>query len=91
MARTSDPDSATSQFFINVKDNGFLDVPNGGAAYAVFGQVVKGMEVVDAIRKVATGNKRGMGDVPLEAVMIKKVVLLDAEKVEELGLVESDG
>lgn len=91
MARTSVPDSATSQFFINVKDNFFLDRPNGGAAYAVFGRVVKGMDTVDKIRDVATGNKNGMGDVPVEVVTIEQVVVLEADKVEELGLVEAEG
>jgi cyclophilin family peptidyl-prolyl cis-trans isomerase len=65
--------SATAQFFINVQDNSFLDQaqPDGGA-YAVFGKVVKGTEVVDAIKGVKTGNKGMHGDVPLEPVVIKK-------------------
>ncbi len=71
MARTSVPDSATSQFFINVVDNAFLDSPSGGAAYAVFGRVVSGMEAVDAIRSVATTTKGGHGDVPTTPVLIK--------------------
>jgi cyclophilin family peptidyl-prolyl cis-trans isomerase len=67
-------DSATSQFFINVVDNSFLDRPQpDGAAYAVFGKVVAGMEVVDEIRKVPTGDKGGHSDVPIEAVTITKV------------------
>jgi peptidyl-prolyl cis-trans isomerase A (cyclophilin A) len=70
MARTSVADSATSQFFINVKDNGFLDQPNDGAAYAVFGKVVKGLDVIDAIRGVKTANKGGHGDVPVETISI---------------------
>ena len=82
--------SGTSQFFINVSENGFLDQPRDGAGYAVFGRVVKGMDVVEKIREVPTGNKNGMGDVPVEPVVIEKVVLLDAEKVEELGLGDSD-
>ncbi|MDX2116601.1 MAG: peptidylprolyl isomerase [Planctomycetota bacterium] len=72
MARLGgNPDSATCQFFINVVDNDFLDRPQpDGAAYAVFGAVTQGMEVVDAIKAVKTGVKSGMGDVPVEAVVI---------------------
>jgi len=80
MARTSMADSATSQFFINVVDNSGLDMPRDGAAYAVFGRVIGGMEVVDAIRNVKTGRKGGMQDVPLEDVMITKASLLSAEE-----------
>ncbi len=80
--------SATAQFFINVVDNGFLDQPRDGAGYAVFGRVVKGMDVVDKIRVVTTGNKGGMGDVPIEPIVIERVVELEPEQVEELGLVE---
>ncbi len=66
-------DSATAQFFINVKDNSFLDNAQAdGGAYAVFGKVVKGTEVVDAIRKVPTGNQGHHGDVPKTAVVITK-------------------
>jgi peptidyl-prolyl cis-trans isomerase A (cyclophilin A) len=69
MARTSDPNSATSQFFINVKDNDFLNQAQSrdGNGYAVFGKVVEGMDVVDKIRAVPTGP----GDVPLTPVVIK--------------------
>lgn len=72
MARLGgNPDSATAQFFINVVDNGFLDKPQpDGAAYAVFGRVVSGMDVVDKIKVVPTGRKAGMADVPNEAVII---------------------
>ncbi len=71
MARTNDPDSATSQFFINHSDNDFLNYGGSGkAGYAVFGKVVKGMEVVDAIAGVATGVRNGMSDVPVEPVVI---------------------
>ena len=69
MARTSAPHSATAQFFINTVDNGFLDFTAEiaqGWGYAVFGRVVEGTEVVDAIEKVRTGNRAGHGDVPLE-------------------------
>jgi peptidyl-prolyl cis-trans isomerase B (cyclophilin B) len=75
MARTSDPHSATAQFFINVKNNGFLNFssPNPqGYGYCVFGKVVEGMDVVDAIRKVRTGNRAGHQDVPQEDVIITK-------------------
>jgi len=75
MARTNDPHSATAQFFINVVDNDFLDfkAPSGsGWGYCVFGQVVEGMDVVDKIRAVRTGNKGFHQDVPLEDVVIQK-------------------
>lgn len=76
MARTNDPHSATAQFFINHKDNGFLDhtAPTGqGWGYCVFGMVTDGMDVVDAIAAVATGNQGGHGDVPTETITIDKV------------------
>ena len=79
MARTGDPHSATAQFFINVADNGFLNhtAPSAqGWGYAVFGKVVKGTDVVDKIKAVATGNKGGHGDVPKEDVVIEKAVAL---------------
>ena len=79
MARTSDPHSATAQFFINVADNGFLNhtAPNAsGWGYAVFGKVVSGADVVDKIKAVKTGNKGGHGDVPLTDVVIEKAVAL---------------
>ncbi len=77
MARTPDPNSATSQFFINVQDNPFLDQPNSadGNGYAVFGKVVAGLDVVDKIRAVATGTKAGHRDVPVDPVTIKKATL----------------
>ena len=79
MARTGDPHSASSQFFINVANNGFLNhtAPSAqGWGYAVFGKVVKGQDVVDKIKAVATGNKGGHGDVPKEDVVIEKAVAL---------------
>ncbi|MDD5241317.1 MAG: peptidylprolyl isomerase [Sulfuricella sp.] len=80
MARTNDPHSATAQFFINLKDNVFLDhtVPKGqGWGYAVFGKVVKGQEVVSKIAKVRTGPRDPLpSDVPLENVVIEEVKLL---------------
>ncbi|HEC06021.1 MAG TPA: peptidylprolyl isomerase, partial [Thiolapillus brandeum] len=73
MARTMDPHSASAQFFINTKDNSFLDYPGqDGWGYAVFGKVVEGTEVVDKIEQVETGNKAGHSDVPVEPVMIEK-------------------
>jgi peptidyl-prolyl cis-trans isomerase B (cyclophilin B) len=73
MARTGDPNSATSQFFINVVDNKFLDFTSktpSGYGYAVFGHVTEGMDVVDKIRKAKTGNKGPHGDVPVETIEI---------------------
>ena len=73
MARTNVRDSATSQFFINVKDNAFLNFAgDSNPGYAVFGKVVEGKETVDKIKAVQTGNQRGMGDVPNTAVVIEK-------------------
>ncbi len=73
MARTSDPHSATAQFFINVTDNSFLDYPGqDGWGYCVFGKVIEGTEVVDAIRKVRTGSKGFHQDVPVDDVIITK-------------------
>jgi cyclophilin family peptidyl-prolyl cis-trans isomerase len=76
MARTNEPNSATSQFFINTVDNKMLDQPRGGAAYAVFGKVIKGMDVVDAIAAVPTGPSSGMGDVPKTVVTIEKMEVI---------------
>jgi len=73
MARTSAPHSATAQFFINTTDNGFLNFKSEspqGWGYAVFGKVVSGQDVVDAIEKVPTGSRGGHGDVPTEDVVI---------------------
>ncbi len=75
MARTSDVDSATSQFFINVNDNNFLNYTaptTQGFGYCVFGKVVEGKDVVDKIKKIKTGNNAGHQNVPLEDVMITK-------------------
>jgi peptidyl-prolyl cis-trans isomerase B (cyclophilin B) len=80
MARTSVPHSATAQFFINTKDNAFLDHTAESAqgwGYAVFGRVVSGTEVVDAIERVRTGRKGMHDDVPVEDVVIKSVTLID--------------
>jgi cyclophilin family peptidyl-prolyl cis-trans isomerase len=73
MARTMDVNSATAQFFINLRDNDFLDHGTRDFGYAVFGEVVDGMDVVDAIAAVPTGNKGGHQDVPVETVTIVEV------------------
>jgi peptidyl-prolyl cis-trans isomerase A (cyclophilin A) len=77
MARTPDPNSATAQFFINLKDNPFLDQANArdGNGYAVFGKVVTGMDVVDKIKSVPVGEKSGHQNVPTSPVTIKKATL----------------
>lgn len=79
MARTNEPHSATAQFFINVVDNAFLDhtspTPNGWG-YCVFGKVTEGMDVVEKIRKVKTGNKGFHQDVPVEDVVIERTEVL---------------
>lgn len=74
MARTMAPDSATAQFFINVKDNQFLDAGSSsdGNGYAVFGKVIEGMDVVDRIRMAPTGSRGMHRDVPVQAIVIKK-------------------
>ena len=75
MARTNIPDSATNQFFINIKDNSFLNYSPTSPGYAVFGKVVKGMDVVNTIKRVRTAVKNGMNDWPVDDVLIKKVFL----------------
>lgn len=79
MARTNVADSATSQFFINVKDNDFLDraKASDGVGYCVFGKVVAGMDVVDKIKAMPTGRKAGHDDVPLTTVTIESIRRLD--------------
>lgn len=81
MARTSDPHSASSQFFINIKDNDFLNFSaetTNGWGYCVFGKVIDGMDVIDKIKKVTTGNRAGHQDVPTEAIIIEKVIIAEA-------------
>ena len=73
MARTNDVNSATSQFFVNLKDNEFLDHSRGNFGYAVFARVTEGMDVIDKIAAVETGRRKGMDDVPLEPVIMKSV------------------
>ncbi|MDB3892717.1 peptidylprolyl isomerase [Candidatus Thioglobus sp.] len=76
MARTAAPHSASSQFFINTKDNAFLDFPGqDGWGYCVFGEVVEGFDVVDKINEVSTGNKGGHGDVPNDSVIVTKAYI----------------
>ncbi len=78
MARTNVTDSATSQFFINVKDNTFLDYQSdANYGYAVFGSVTKGMDVVNTIKAVSTTNTGGHGDVPVEAVVIESIRVIE--------------
>ena len=75
MARTNIPDSATNQFFINLKDNSFLNYSPTSPGYAVFGKVVKGMDIINNIKRVKTSVKNGMKDWPVDDVLIKKVFL----------------
>jgi cyclophilin family peptidyl-prolyl cis-trans isomerase len=74
MARTSDPDSATSQFFINQRSNLRLDQAGGRAGYTVFAEVIQGMDIVDFIATAPTGQAGMMGDVPKKAIVIKEIV-----------------
>jgi len=76
MARTSDPDSATSQFFINVSNNSFLDYPGqDGFGYCVFGKVTEGKDIIDQIKSIKTGSSNGHQDVPLEPIIVEDVSL----------------
>ena len=80
MARTPDPHSASSQFFINVKDNAFLDFSSAterGWGYCVFGKVAEGMEVVEKIKKVATTSRAGHQDVPVDDVVIERATIAE--------------
>ena len=88
MARTNAPDSATCQFFINVVDNAALDMPRGGAAYAVFGKVIHGMDVVDKIRLVKVTTKGQHENVPVDNVVIENVKMIDADDAEIKKYVE---
>jgi cyclophilin family peptidyl-prolyl cis-trans isomerase len=80
MARTDEIHSATSQFFVNLADNDFLDQRPGQYGYAVFGHVTEGMEVIDKIAKVSTGKRKGHSDVPTQDVLIKSARRLDSAK-----------
>jgi len=82
MARTGDPNSATSQFFINVNDNAGLDYPGqDGVGYTVFGRVVQGQETVDKIKGVMVDDMRGMQNVPVTPIVIRSATVLSAEKL----------
>ncbi|HEY3731778.1 MAG TPA: peptidylprolyl isomerase [Steroidobacteraceae bacterium] len=80
MARTDDIHSATSQFFVNLADNEFLDHRPGQYGYAVFGRVADGMDVIDTIAKIGTGRRKGHSDAPLEDVLIKSARRVEASK-----------
>jgi cyclophilin family peptidyl-prolyl cis-trans isomerase len=80
MARTNDIHSATSQFFVNLVDNEFLDHSPGNYGYAVFGRVTEGMDVVDKIAKVRTGRRKGYTDAPMEDVIIKSARRVEKAK-----------
>src|ERR1700728_1976139 len=84
MARTNDINSATSQFFVNLKDNDFLDHSRGNFGYAVFARVTEGMDVIDKIAAVKTGRRHGHDDVPLEAVTMTRVHRAE-KKAEKTG------
>ena len=88
MARTSAPNSATAQFFINLTDNVFLNHSSGSPGYAVFGKVVHGMDVVDKIAKVATTRRQGRADVPIEPVVISEALIM-ASTVEKTDQTDS--
>lgn len=89
MARTSDPHSATSQFFINLKDNQFLDFKSkdqNGWGYCVFGRVINGMDVVDKIATQPTTHRDGHADVPEKDVLIKKMTVRDISTMDEVKI-----
>lgn len=86
MARTNDPGSATSQFFISLKDNDMLDQPiSGNAGYAVYGRVISGMNIVDDMAKVQRGMKNGMGDWPIQDIVVTKAEMIGKETAEKLS------
>ncbi len=76
MARFDNPDSATSQFFINLKDNSHLDPSGAGFGYAVFGKVIEGMDIVDKISKVKTGTKSPFSNIPLQTILVKSAKVI---------------
>ena len=87
MARTGDPHSASSQFFINVKDNAALNFKsksNAGWGYCVFGKVIGGMDVVDEIKDVKTTSRDGYDDVPVEPVVIKKAYRMGQDEIDAI-------
>ncbi len=83
MARTNDPDSATSQFFINVVDNASLNKTSANPGYAVFGKVIKGMDVADKMSRVNTKRQGYMADIPVEPVVINKVTIRRPEIIKQ--------
>lgn len=86
MARTSDPHSASAQFFINVADNDFLNFRSeseSGWGYCVFGKVTEGMDIVDKIKAVSTTSRAGHQDVPVHPIEIEKVIITDACEIKE--------
>lgn len=86
MARTNDPGSATSQFFISLKDNDMLDQPiSGNAGYAVYGKVISGMDIVDEMAKVRRGMKNGMGDWPIDDIVVTKAEMIVKETADKLS------
>tara|TARA_R110000737_G_scaffold2923_16_gene9906 strand:+ start:166672 stop:167361 length:690 start_codon:yes stop_codon:yes gene_type:complete len=92
MARLGNqPDSASSQFFINLADNGFLDQPRDGAGYAVFGHLVKGEDVLDAIGSAPTSSQGMHGNVPVTTIKINSITQISNEKAVELELAGAEG
>lgn len=83
MARTSNPDSATSQFFINVKNNSFLNKSTSNPGYAVFGKVTQGMSIVDRIASTPTGQSQGMKDVPRTDVLIESISIKHSDATKQ--------
>ena len=83
MARTSDPDSATSQFFINVVDNASLNKSSSNPGYTVFGKVIKGLDVAVKMSKLKTKREGNMADIPVEAVIINKVIIKKPQEVKQ--------
>ena len=83
MARTNNPDSATSQFFINHKDNQFLNAGKGKPGYAVFGKVIGGMDVVDEIAGVSTRQVGSHGNVPVEPISIESMIVIPVEEIQK--------
>jgi cyclophilin family peptidyl-prolyl cis-trans isomerase len=92
MARTTDPNSATSQFFVSLKDNDMLDQPiSGGAGYAVFGKVIAGMDVVDSIARTERGVKNGMKDWPTSDMLVTTCEMLTKEQADKLTAAAATG
>lgn len=88
MARTNNPDSATSQFFINIVDNASLNKTSTNAGYAVFGKVIKGLDVADKMSKVKTKRERNMKDIPVKPVIIHNVIIKHPKEPEQEAVVK---